>query len=74
MNPYFDGLKRNNLQRNGSKGRKSNTDIGTEIKMGLEMLHTDELLEYYKEVVTKGKRDFVLHHKQQNLIKKLEFT
>ena len=46
----------------------------TKVKVGLDMLHTDELMEYYKDVISKGKKDFVQHHRQQNLIKKLEYN
>ena len=42
------------------------------VKVGLDMLDTDELLNYYRELVQKGKRDFITHHRQQNTIKKLE--
>lgn len=44
-----------------------------DVKVGLDMLHTKELLSYYKEVVNKGKKDFVSHHRQQNFVKKFEY-
>ena len=43
-----------------------------DVKVGLDMLHTDELMGYYKEVLNKGKRDLITHQRQQNLIKKIE--
>lgn len=42
------------------------------VKVGLDMLHTDELLGYYKEVLSKSKRDLISHQRQQNYIKKLQ--
>lgn len=51
---------------------KNNFKSDLNIKVGLDMLHTDELMGYYKEVVNKGKRDLIEHQRQQNYIKKLE--
>lgn len=51
---------------------KNNFESGIKVKMGLDMLHTDELMGYYKEVVNKGNRDLVVHQRQQNFIKKME--
>ena len=39
----------------------------------IEMLHTDELMAYYRELISKGKRDFTEHQRFQNQIKKLEY-
>ena len=39
----------------------------------LELLHTDELMAYYKELIAKGNRDFTEHQRLQNEIKKLEY-
>ena len=44
------------------------------VKTNLDMLHTDELMGYYKEVMLKSRRDFVRHHRQQNLLKRLEYS
>lgn len=44
-----------------------------QVKVGLDMLHTKELLSYYKDVLNKSKKDFVVHHRQQNLMKKYEY-
>lgn len=33
------------------------------VRVGLNMLHTDELLDYYKEVISKGRKDFIAHSK-----------
>lgn len=41
--------------------------------VNIEMLHTDELMAYYRELICKGKRDFTEHQKFQNQIKKLEY-
>ena len=38
----------------------------------LELLHTDELMAYYRELIAKGNRDFTEHQRIQNEIKKLE--
>lgn len=41
--------------------------------VNIEMLHTDELMAYYRELISKGKRDFTEHQRFQNQIKKLEY-
>lgn len=41
--------------------------------VNIELLHTDELMAYYRELICKGKRDFTEHQKFQNQIKKLEY-
>ena len=51
---------------------KLSSDQLVGVRVGLDMLDTDELMNYYKELVNKGKRDFITHHRQQNTIKKLE--
>lgn len=38
-------------------------DEKVDLKLGLNMLHTDELLDYYKEVISKGRKDFTAHSK-----------
>lgn len=52
---------------------KNNYTGNTDAKVGLDMLHTDELMGYYKEIVDKGKRDFIQHHRKQNIVKKVEY-
>lgn len=37
-----------------------------DMKVDLDMLHTKELLSYYKEVLNKSKKDFVMHQREQN--------
>jgi hypothetical protein len=44
----------NNLISDGEK-------VG--VKVGLNMLHTDELMDYYKTVVSKGRKDLIAHSK-----------
>lgn len=39
----------------------------------LELLHTDELMAYYRELIAKGNRDFTEHQRIQNEIKKEEY-
>ena len=39
----------------------------------IELLHTDELMAYYKELVSKGNRDLTEHQRLQNEIKRLEY-
>lgn len=39
----------------------------------LELLHTDELMAYYKDLIAKGNRDFTEHQRLQNEIKKEEY-
>lgn len=43
------------------------------INVNIEMLHTDELMAYYRELIAKGNRDFAEHQRFQNQIKKLEY-
>lgn len=52
---------------------KNNFEEEVDAKIGLDMLHTDELMGYYKEVVGKGKRDFIEHQRKQNVLKKIEY-
>lgn len=51
---------------------KNEFKSGIKLKVGLDMLHTDELMNYYREVINKGKRDMITHQRQQNIIKKLK--
>jgi len=37
------------------------------VKVELNMLHTDELLGYYKEVLSKGRKDFIAHSKNHGV-------
>lgn len=41
--------------------------------VNLELLHTDELMAYYRELVAKGNRDLTVHQRLQNEIKRLEY-
>jgi hypothetical protein len=41
--------------------------------VNIELLHTDELMAYYRELIMKGNRDLTDHHRLQNEIKKLEY-
>jgi hypothetical protein len=43
---------------------KNDFKSGVKLKVGLDMLHTDELMGYYKEVISKGKRDLITHQRQ----------
>jgi hypothetical protein len=54
--------------------RSVNQSEMTNVRVGLDLLHTDELLKYYKEVVSKSKMDYVAHHREQNFVKKLEYN
>lgn len=51
---------------------KNEFDGGVRSQVGLDMLHTDELVTYYREVLHKGQKDLITHQRQQNFIKKLE--
>lgn len=42
--------------------------------VNLEMLHTDELMAYYRELILKGNRDSTAHHREQNTLKRLEYN
>lgn len=37
------------------------------VKVELSILHTDELLGYYKEVLSKGRKDFIAHSKNHGV-------
>lgn len=41
--------------------------------VNIELLHTDELMAYYRELIMKGNRDLTEHQRLQNEIKKLEY-
>ena len=41
--------------------------------VNIDLLHTDELMLYYKELISKGNRDLTEHQRLQNEIKKLEY-
>lgn len=41
--------------------------------VNIELLHTDELMAYYRELIMKGNRDLTDHQRLQNEIKKLEY-
>lgn len=60
------------LQGGVSPEFKRHEKPDVKVKVGLDMLHTDELLGYYKEVLSKSKRDLISHQRQQNYIKKLQ--
>ena len=43
------------------------------LKSSLKMLDTDELMGYYKELLSKSRKDLIAHHRKRNLIKRLEY-
>lgn len=43
---------------------KNEIDYDTKVNVGLDLLHTDELMKYYREVLSKSKKDFVVHQRQ----------
>jgi len=59
------------LEGGASPEFKKHQKPDVKVKVGLDMLHTDELLGYYKDVLNKSKRDLISHQRQQNYIKKL---
>lgn len=84
FSPIFQQLKEEYRERSTNKKGKEkkkrklhyfkNRFKGeTDAEVGLDMLHTNELMGYYQEVVDKGKRDFIQHHRKQNVLKKIEY-
>lgn len=41
--------------------------------VNIELLHTDELMDYYRHLISKGNRDMTQHQRVMNEIKKLEY-
>lgn len=69
--------RKKNLEANKVSYRFKNKIEEEESKkmmaVNIEMLHTDELMAYYRELISKGKRDLTEHQKFQNQLKKLEY-
>jgi hypothetical protein len=69
--------RKKNLDARNVSYRFKNTLEESEKKgamnVNIEMLHTDELMAYYRELIAKGNRDFSEHQRFQNQIKKLEY-
>lgn len=51
---------------------KNEFHSGVDLNVSLDLLDTSELLGYYKTVVSKSKKDLIVHQKQQNYLKKLD--
>lgn len=72
--------KRRRWSRSKSKESKSpkykfknRVKKSVKTKVGLCALHSNELVNYYREVLNKGRRDFVEHSRYQNMVKKFEY-
>lgn len=55
------------------KNKPENQRDKEHMQVNIEMLHTDELMAYYRELIMKGNRDFTEHQRFQNQLKKLEY-